>query len=91
LAAMGLVLSSQLQSIATLRTSLFLTALAARLMLFITSRLSTRALSVSDLWLLPVRELLLCWVWWRASRTTVVMWRGAAFTVDAQGIMRSLS
>ena len=92
LATMGLVMSAELQSVAILRTSLFMIALAARLLLFMTSRLSTRAvLSISDLCLLPVREFLLCWVWWRASRTSVVMWRGAEFTVDAQGIMRSLS
>jgi len=91
LAAMGLVMSAELQSVATLRTSLFLAALAARLMLYMTSRLSTRALSLCDLCLLPVREFLLCWVWWRASRTSVVTWRGAEFTVDAQGIMRSVS
>jgi ceramide glucosyltransferase len=84
LAVAGLLLSFGLQSVATLRTTLFGVALAARL-------LRSRELSLNDLWLLPVRDLLLCWVWWRASRTSVVMWRGNEFAVDAQGIMRSVS
>ena len=66
-------------------------AVIARFGPFIVSRLRSRELSFTDLWLLPVRDLLLCWVWWRASRTSVVQWRGNEFAVDAQGIMRSLS
>ncbi len=84
LAVAGLVMSLGLQSVAPLRTTLFGVALAARL-------LRSRELSLTDLWLLPVRDMLLCWVWWRASRTSVVMWRGNEFAVDAQGIMRSVS
>ncbi|MBS0418923.1 MAG: bacteriohopanetetrol glucosamine biosynthesis glycosyltransferase HpnI [Proteobacteria bacterium] len=91
LALLGLVMSAELQSVAAFRTSLLLAAVAARLTLFMTSRLRARAVAISDLCLLPVRELLLCWVWWRASRTSVVTWRGAEFTVDAEGIMRSVS
>jgi len=84
LAVAGLVMSCGLQSAGTLRATLFGVALAARL-------LRSRELSFTDLWLLPVRDLLLCWVWWRASRTSVVIWRGNEFAVDAQGIMRSVS
>jgi ceramide glucosyltransferase len=84
LALAGLVMSCELQSVATLRTTLLVVALAARL-------LRTKGLSFNDLWLVPVRDLLLCWVWWRASRTSVVTWRGNEFAVDAQGIMRSVS
>jgi ceramide glucosyltransferase len=91
LAAMGFWLSSELQSAATVRSALVGVAVVARFGPFIVSRLRSRELSFSDLWLLPVRDLLLCWVWWRASRTSVVKWRGNEFAVDAQGIMRSLS
>jgi hypothetical protein len=84
LAVTGLVMSYGLQSVAILRNTLFVVALAARL-------LRSRQLSFTDLWLLPVRDMLLCWVWWRASRTSVVMWRGNEFAVDSQGIMRSVS
>jgi ceramide glucosyltransferase len=84
LAVLGLILSSGLPAVATLHTTLFLTALLARL-----GRSKER--SISDLCLLPVRDLLLCWVWWRAFRTSTVTWRGNEFAVDAQGIMRSLS
>jgi len=84
LAVAGLLMSSGLQAVATLRMTLFLIALGARL-------IRTRELSLTNLCLLPVRDVLLCWVWWRASRTSTVMWRGNEFSVDAQGIMRTLS
>jgi ceramide glucosyltransferase len=91
LAAIGFWLSAELQSTATVRAMLLGVAVVARFLPFIVSRLRSRELSFTDLWLLPVRDLLLCWVWWRASRTSVVTWRGNEFAVDAQGIMRSLS
>jgi len=91
LAAIGFWLSAELQSVATERAMLLGAAIVARFLPFIVSRLRSRELSFTDLWLLPVRDLLLCWVWWRASRTSVVTWRGNEFAVDAQGIMRTLS
>ncbi len=42
----------------------------------------------SDLWLLPVRDGLLCWVWLRSFFTSRITWRGAEFDVDADGFMR---
>jgi len=91
LAAIGFWFSAELQSVATERAMLLGAAIVARFLPFIVSRLRSRELSFTDLWLLPVRDLLLCWVWWRASRTSVVTWRGNEFAVDAQGIMRTLS
>jgi ceramide glucosyltransferase len=91
LALTGLVMSSELSGAGPLATTLFLTALLTRLALFSIPKLSSRDFSFTDLCLLPVRDLLLCWVWLRALRSSVVSWRGNEFAVDAQGIMRSLS
>jgi ceramide glucosyltransferase len=91
LALAGLAMSAELPSAASLSTALFLTALVTRLALFSLSKLSSRDFSFTDLCLLPARDLLLCWVWLRALRSSVVTWRGNEFAVDAQGIMRSLS
>ena len=91
LALAGLAMSAELPTAAPLSTALFLTALGTRLALFGIPKLSSRDFSFTDLWLLPARDLLLCWVWLRALRSSVVTWRGTEFAVDAQGIMRSLS
>jgi ceramide glucosyltransferase len=91
LALAGLVMSAELPIAGPLSTALFLTALGTRLALFGIPKLSSRDFSFTDLWLLPARDLLLCWVWMRALRSSVVTWRGTEFEIDAQGIMRSLS
>jgi ceramide glucosyltransferase len=91
LALAGLIMSAELPAAAPLTTALFLTALTTRLAVFGIPKLSSRDFSLIDLWLLPARDLLLCWVWMRALRSSVVTWRGAEFAVDAEGIMRSLS
>jgi len=68
---------------------LFSTFVAARLGLFCVPRLTDRRIPFGDIWLLPVRDLLLCWVWCRALFTSRVSWRGIEFVVDAQGIIRN--
>jgi ceramide glucosyltransferase len=69
---------------------LFAATLALRLMVHGANRLTTRRNLVGDLWLLPLRDLLLCWVWLRCFFTSTVTWRGNEFDVDADGIMRRL-
>jgi ceramide glucosyltransferase len=91
LALVGLVMSEELPAAAPLGTALFLAALGTRLALFSIPKWSNRDFSLRDLWLLPARDLLLCWVWMRALRSSRVTWRGNEFAVDAEGIMRSLS
>jgi ceramide glucosyltransferase len=90
LGLLGLFMSEGSPAAAPIGTAAFLTALCARLALFISSKFSG-GFSLRDLWLLPARDLLLCWVWMRALRTSRVTWRGNEFAVDAQGIMRSVS
>jgi ceramide glucosyltransferase len=90
-AAGGLALSVSDPALVPIGMALFWTTLAARLGLFCVSRLTDSRLSFADLWLVPVRDLLLFWVWWRAFFNSRLVWRGCEFVVDAEGIMRSHS
>jgi ceramide glucosyltransferase len=45
----------------------------------------------SDLWLVPARDLLLCWTWARSFSTSRITWRGSEFKVDDHGVMRRLA
>ncbi len=70
--------------------ALFGIVVIARLVLHFVHRLGDRAL-LSDLWLVPVRDLLLCWVWCRTFFTSRVTWRGTEFDIDSDGVMHPLS
>src|ERR1700730_721563 len=69
----------------------FGTTVLARLVLHFVHRLHDDRAQVSDLWLLPARDLLICWVWCRSFFTSHVTWRGNEFDVGADGVMRPLS
>jgi ceramide glucosyltransferase len=71
--------------------ALFATTVAARLVLHFAPRLGDRRRALADLWLLPLRDALICWVWCRSFFTSRVTWRGSEFDVDADGVMRPLS
>lgn len=66
-------------------------ALAARVALHFVHRLRSYGSPLADLWLLPVRDLLICWFWCRSFFTSRITWRGNEFAVDAEGIMRRVS
>ena len=70
---------------------LFGITVLARLVLHFVHRLRDERAPLSDLWLLPARDLLICWVWCRSFFTSHVTWRGNEFDVDADGVMRPLS
>jgi ceramide glucosyltransferase len=70
-------------------TVLAAATLAGRVMLSWLPRLAERRIPLSDLLLLPVRDLLLCWTWSRAFFGSRVRWRGCEFEVDRHGVMRS--
>jgi len=91
LAFLGIGMSEEWPAALSISTTLFMTTLGARLALFSMPKLGERKFSVGDLWLLPARDLLLWWVWFRALRSSRVTWRGNEFAVDARGIMRSVS
>lgn len=69
---------------------------AARLALYFAHRLrpdrSGQARSMfGDLWLMPARDVLLCWTWLRSFSASRIVWRGSEFDVDAHGVMRHMA
>jgi ceramide glucosyltransferase len=91
LAVLGLLLCAVEGSPTRLAWMLFEVTLVARVALHLAHRLRGERPLLADLWLLPARDLLLCWVWWRTFFTSRITWRGSEFDVDAHGIMRSSS
>ncbi|HEX3949795.1 MAG TPA: bacteriohopanetetrol glucosamine biosynthesis glycosyltransferase HpnI [Steroidobacteraceae bacterium] len=67
---------------------LFAITAGARFCLHVMQRLNGGMSVVSDLWLVPARDFLLSWIWWRSFSNSTVTWRGTEFAVDAQGMMR---
>jgi ceramide glucosyltransferase len=71
--------------------ALFGVAVAARMVFHFTPRLQGGRPLFTDLWLVPVRDFLLCWHWCRSFFTSRIVWRGNEFDVDADGFMRRLT
>ncbi len=90
LAIFGGALTVAQPAVAPLAWCLLATALMARLGLYLAHRVGDER-RLADLWLLPARELLLCWIWGRSFFTSRLTWRGNEFDVGADGIMRELS
>lgn len=91
LAVLGLALCAVDASPSRIAWVLFEVTLVARVALHFAHRLRGERPLLADLWLLPARDLLLCFVWWRTFFTSRITWRGSEFHVDAHGIMRSSS
>jgi ceramide glucosyltransferase len=91
LALLGLILGAPEADFATATWVLFQVAAVARLALHLVHRLRGNRPWFADLWLLPARDLLICWVWCCSFFTSRLTWRGIDFRVDADGIMRKLS
>jgi ceramide glucosyltransferase len=89
LAVCGVALAAPGGRWTLLAWSLFALTATMRLMLH---RLAVqrRPALPADTWLVPVRDLLLCWIWWRSFATSRVLWRGEEFDVDGDGHMRRL-
>ena len=88
LAVLGLILAAGSGWHSTPVWTLFGITAAIRLALYYRHRLTDDPRPFSDLWLLPARDGLLCWVWCRSFFTSRVTWRGAEFDVDADGFLR---
>ncbi|MDP8984988.1 MAG: bacteriohopanetetrol glucosamine biosynthesis glycosyltransferase HpnI [Pseudomonadota bacterium] len=88
LAVLGMVLAFVAGSPPVTVWALFGIAALIRLVLHFIHRLGRNPHVFSDLWLLPVRDLLLCCVWVRSFFSSRVIWRGIEFEVDAEGFMR---
>ena len=91
LAVLGLVAAAAESSLSTAAWVLFGITLLARLVLHFVHRLRDDRAAASDLWLLPARDVLICWVWGRSFFTSHVTWRGIEFDVGSDGVMRPLS
>ena len=91
LAVLGLLLCGVEGVPSRLAWMLFEVTVVARVALHFAHRMRGERPLLADLWLLPARDLLLCWVWWRTFFTSRITWRGSEFDVDAHGIMRSSS
>ena len=91
LAVLGLIAALSESSFSAVACVLFGISLLARLVLHFVHRLRDDRALVSDLWLPPVRDVLICWVWCRSFFTSHVTWRGKEFDVGSDGVMRPLS
>ena len=91
LAVLGIAAVAAASSLSMAAWALFGTTVLARLVLHFVHRLGDHRWAMSDLWLLPFRDLLICWVWCRSFFTSHVTWRGNEFDVDADGVMHPLS
>jgi len=90
LAVLGLLLVVPETYFATIALPLFQVTVVARLALHLVHRLRDKRALFADLWLLPARDLLICWVWCRTFFTSRFSWRGSDFHVGADGIMRKI-
>jgi ceramide glucosyltransferase len=88
LAVIGIALSAAQPAWSTAAWTMFWTAVTARLLLHFLHRLRGEHPLWTDFWLLPARELLICWVWCRSFFHSRVTWRGIEFDVGADGVMR---
>jgi ceramide glucosyltransferase len=75
-------------ALASLLWALVAVAIAARLLVHFGHRLRGDRSFLADLWLLPLRDLLLAWFWCRSFFTSRITWRGNEFAVDSAGIIR---
>lgn len=90
LAVFGILVMSAESPHSTAAWTLFGAAVLARLALHFAHRLHDGRAPESDIWLLPLRDLLICWVWCQSFFASHVTWRGNEFDVDADGVMRPL-
>ena len=87
LALLGLLLACRSISMRELSWILFSSTVGAQLLLHLVHRRRGDRARFADLALIPARDLLLCWTWFRTFFISRVKWRGSEFNVDAQGVM----
>lgn len=89
MALLGLVLAASAPASSSLAWGLFGGAVIARVALHLAHRIGNGR-AVSDLWLVPLCDLMILWVWCRSLFTSRVAWRNDEFDVDANGVMHPL-
>src|ERR1700733_7596597 len=88
LSAVGFALASANAGLVLHLLPLLWVTLICRIGVSAVPRLAQRRIPLSDLCLLPLRDLLLCWAWSRALFTSRVSWRGTEFDVGVRGVIR---
>jgi len=91
LATLGIGLAAGEAFVSGAAWSLFAITMMAPVALHVSHRTRDERSVLEDLWLLPVRDLLICWVWLRTFFISGVTWRGNEFNVDSDGVMRKFS
>ena len=90
LALIGIALTAQAPWHAAAWTLFGVTAMA-RCGLHIVHRLRTVRPLLEDIFLVPIRDVLLFWLWGQTLFSRRVTWRGARFDVDTAGVMRRIA
>jgi ceramide glucosyltransferase len=88
MAVAGMLMSLAQPAVATGAWVLLGITVVARLLMNSMHRAPAECPLWADLWLLPVRELLILGVWCGSFFTSRVQWRGIPFDVDGDGTMR---
>jgi ceramide glucosyltransferase len=91
LALIGIIIAASTAGVSLVAWSLFGLILISRMTLHFAHRIRGQRSMLSDFWLLPLRDLLICWIWCRSFFSSRVNWRGNEFDVDADGVMRRLT
>jgi ceramide glucosyltransferase len=90
LAVLGMALVSDMPTISPAAWGLFGGGIAARVALHFLHRRKGGRLDFSDLWLLPICDTLIAWVWLLSFFTSRIGWRNDEFDVGADGVLRPL-
>ena len=91
LGLLGLILATLGGPFATAAWLLFAITVLVRLAFHVAPRLRGARPLLADAWLIPIRDILICWIWFRSFFTSRVTWRGNEFDVDADGLLRRLT
>ena len=91
LALLGFALAVGAHVLTSIAWVLFAVAIGTRVALYFLHRMREPRRALADLWLVPLRDFLLCWVWCKSLFTSRVTWRGNEFDVDGKGVMHRLS
>lgn len=90
LAVLGIALAADTPMISPVAWRLFFVGVAARVALHFVHRIKRARSMLSDLWLLPLSDVLIFWVWLRSLFTSRIAWRNDEFAVDADGVLHQL-
>jgi ceramide glucosyltransferase len=90
MALLGMAFAATAPSPSPIAWSLFGVTLIARVALHVAHRVGIGRPLLLDLWLVPLCDLMIFWVWCRSLFTSRVAWRNDQFDVDADGVMHPL-